>query len=141
MFAKNKKQPHYTGTRTFHHQGEMLHINFHEKLTLSYHHNRYSISIIEDYSGADLSRFIKKKSHAGRTIINVIQKLERQADVKVKIVQCDGASEFIGKNTDLGRFCRNKEIEIQFDNSVLTVLRKIVWLRKKTKLIGILLKQ
>ena len=91
----------------------MLHINFHEKSTLSYHHNQYSISIIEDYSGADLSHFIKKKSHTGRTIINVIQKLERQADVKVKIVQCNGASEFIGKNTDLGRFCKNKGIEIQ----------------------------
>ena len=39
--------------------------------------------------------------------------MERQADVKVKIVQCDDASEFIGKNTDLGRFCRNKGIEIQ----------------------------
>ena len=112
VFAKNKKQPHYTGTRTFHHQGEMLHIDFHEKSTLSYHHNWYSISIIEDYSGADLSHFIKKKSCAGRTIINVIRKLERQADVKVKIVQCDGASEFIGKNTDLGKFCRNKRIEI-----------------------------
>ena len=40
--------------------------------------------------------------------------MERQADVKVKIVQCDGASEFIGKNTDLGRICRNKGIEIQW---------------------------
>ena len=33
--------------------------------------------------------------------------------MKVKIVQCDDTSEFIGKNTDLGRFCRNKGIEIQ----------------------------
>ena len=91
----------------------MLHIDLHKKSTLSYHHNQYSIFIIEDYSGADLSCFIKKKSCTGRTIINVIQKLERQADVKVKIVQYDGTSEFIGKNTDLGRFCRNKGIEIQ----------------------------
>ena len=33
--------------------------------------------------------------------------------MKVKIVQCNGASEFIGNNTDFGRFCRNKGIEIQ----------------------------
>ena len=30
-----------------------------------------------------------------------------------KIIQCDGASEFIGKNTDLGRYCAKKGIEIR----------------------------
>ena len=86
VFAKNKKQPHYAGTRTFCCQGEMLYIDFYEKSTLSYHHNWYSISIIKDYSGANLFHFIKKKSCIRKTIINVIWKLERQADVKVKIV-------------------------------------------------------
>ena len=113
VFVKNKKKPHYAGTKTARRHGEMLHVDLHEKSILSYHHNHYFVSIIEDYSDADLSQFIKWKSHAGRTIINVIWKLQRQADVKVKIIQCNGASEFIGKNTDLGRYCTKKGIEIR----------------------------
>ena len=92
--------------------GEMLHIDLHEKSTLSYHNNKYSILIIEDYSGCNLSQFIKRKSDAGNKIIDVIQKLERQAGVKVKILQCDGASEFIGQETSLGIYCHKKGIEI-----------------------------
>ena len=95
----------------------MLHINLYEKSTLSYHNNKYSISIIEDYSGCDLSQFIKRKSDAGNKIIDVIWKLERQAGVKVKILQCDGASEFIGQETSLGKYCCKKEIEIHCSSS------------------------
>ena len=68
---------------------------------------------MKDYSGCDLSQFIKRKSDAGNKIIDVIRKLERQAGVKVKILQCDGASEFIGQETSLGIYCRKKGIEIR----------------------------
>ena len=57
IFAKNKMRPYHSGCCTFQHHGEMLHIDLHEKSTLSYHNNKYSISIIEDYSGCDLSQF------------------------------------------------------------------------------------
>ena len=95
IFVKNKMKPHHSGCCTFQHHGEMLHIDLHEKSTLSYHNNKYLISIIEDYSGCDLFQFIKRKFDAGNKIIDVIWKLERQAGVKVKILQCDGAFEFI----------------------------------------------
>ena len=79
-------RPHYSGCCTFQHCGEMLYIDLHEKSTLSYHNNKYSILIIENYSGCDLSQFIKRKSNAGNKIIDVIQKLKRQVGVKVKIL-------------------------------------------------------
>ena len=113
IFAKNKMRPHHSGCCTFQCCGEMLHIDLHEKSTLSYHNNKYSILIIEDYSGCDLSQFIKRKSDAGNKIIDVIQKLERQAGVKVKILQCDGASEFIGQETSLSIYYHKKGIEIR----------------------------
>ena len=59
VFVKNKKKPHHAGTRTARRHGEMLHVDLHEKSVLFYHHNHYSVSIIEDYFGADLSQFIK----------------------------------------------------------------------------------
>ena len=96
IFVKNKMRPHYSGCCTFQCHDEMLHIDLHEKSTLSYHNDKYSISIIEDYSGCNLSQFIKRKSDASNKIIDVIQKLKRQAGVKIKILQCDGAFEFIG---------------------------------------------
>ena len=68
--------------------------------------------IIEDYSGCNLFQFIKRKSDASNKIIDVIRKLERQAGVKVKILQCNGASEFIGQETSLGIYCHKKGIEI-----------------------------
>ena len=43
----------------------------------------------------------------------MIWKLQRQVDVKVKIIQCNGASKFIDKNTDLERYCAKKRIEIR----------------------------
>ena len=66
----------------------MLHINNHEKNILSYWKNKYSLSVVEDYSKIE---FLKKKSDAGEVLINLIAKLQRQLDVKVKIIQCDGA--------------------------------------------------
>ena len=105
-------KPHHSGCCTFQCHGEMLHIDLHEKSTLSYYNNKYLILIIENYSSCNLSQFIKRKSDAGNKIINVIQKLERQVGVKVKILQCDGAFEFIEQKTSFSKYCCKKGIEI-----------------------------
>ena len=89
--AKVKKKSHTPGMRTKRKLSEMLHIDNHEKNILSYWKNKYSLSVVEDYSKMDLSEFLKKKSDAGEVLINLIAKLQRQLDVKVKIIQCDGA--------------------------------------------------
>ena len=94
----------------------MLHIDNHEKNILSYQKNKYSLSVVEDYSKMDLSEFLKKKSDAGEVLINLIAKLQRQLDVKVKIIQCDGAQEFVGPTTKIGQYCTEKGIHIRFSS-------------------------
>ena len=62
---------------------EMLHIDNHEKNILSYQKNKYSLSVVEDYSKMDLFEFLKKKSDAGKVLINLIAKLQRT-------IRCEG---------------------------------------------------
>ena len=94
----------------------MLHIDNHEKNILSYRKNKYSLSVVEDYSKMDLSEFLKKKSDAGEVLINLIVKLQRQLDVKVKIIQCDGAREFVSPAMKIGQYCAEKGIHIRFSS-------------------------
>ena len=100
--AKAKKKSHTPGTRTKQKLSEMLHIDNHEKNILSYRKNKYSLSVVENYFKMDLSEFLKKKSDAGKVLINLIAKLQRQLDVKIKIIQCDGAQEFVGSAMKIG---------------------------------------
>ena len=94
----------------------MLHIDNHEKNILSYWKNKYSLSVVEDYSKMDLSEFLKKKSDVGEVLINLIAKLQRQLDVKVKIIQCDGAQEFVSPATKIRQYCTEKGIYIRFSS-------------------------
>ena len=89
--TKVKKKSHTPDMRTKQKLNEMLHINNHKKNIFSYWKNKYSLSVVEDYSKIDLFEFLKKKSNAGEVLINLIVKLQRQLNVKVKIIQCDGA--------------------------------------------------
>ena len=114
--AKAKKKSHTPGTRTKRKLSEMLHIDNHEKNILSYQKNKYSFSVVEDYSKMDLSEFLKKKSDAGEVLINLIAKLQRQLDVKVKIIQCNSAWEFVGPAMKIGQYCAEKGIHIRFSS-------------------------
>ena len=64
----------------------------------------------------DLFKFLKKKSDAGEVLINLIAKLQKQLNIKVKIIQCDGAQEFVGFATKIGQYCTEKGIHIRFSN-------------------------
>ena len=100
--AKAKKKNHTPSTRTKWKLSEMLHIDNYEKNIFSYWKNKYSLSVVEDYSKMDLFEFLKKKSDASKVLINLIAKLQRQLDVKVKIIQCDGVWEFVSSATKIG---------------------------------------
>ena len=114
--AKAKKKSHTPDTRTKQKLSEMLHINNHEKNILSYRKNKYSLSVVEDYSKMDLSKFLKKKNDTSEVLINLIAKLQRQLNVKVKIIQCNSAWEFISPATKIGQYCTEKRIHVRFSS-------------------------
>ena len=64
----------------------------------------------------DLSEFLKKKNDAGKVLINLIAKLQRQLDVKVKIIQCNSTQEFVSPATKIGQYCAEKGIYIRFSS-------------------------
>ena len=112
--AKAKKKNYTPGMRTKRKLDEMLHIDNHEKNILSYQKNKYSLSVVENYSKMDLSKFLKKKSDAGEVLINLIAKLQKQLDVKIKIIQCNSAPEFVSPAMKIGQYCAEKGIHIRF---------------------------
>ena len=62
----------------------------------------------------DLFKFFKKKSDVGKVLINLIVKLQRQLNVKIKIIQCDGVQEFVSSATKIEQYCIEKGIHIRF---------------------------
>ena len=58
---------------------------------------KYWLTIIEHKSHHPLYSSLKLKNNAADDIIVAVMKLKQQCDTCVKIIQCDGAGEFIGK--------------------------------------------
>ena len=58
----------------------------------------------------------RKKSDAGEVLINLIAKLQRQLDVKVKIIQCDGTWKFVDPAIKIKQYCTEKGIYIRFSS-------------------------
>ena len=56
--------------------------------------NRYFISFIDEFSHYSLVRFLRTRDEAPKILMELIQLVERQYDVKVKKIQCDNAGEF-----------------------------------------------
>ena len=75
---------------------------------------KYWLTIIEHKSHHPLCSSLKLKNDAANDIIVAVAKLEQQCDTHVKIIQCDGAGEFIGKHGKLSKFCKEKGIHLQW---------------------------
>ena len=56
--------------------------------------SRYFISFIDEFSHYSLVRFIRTRDEAPKALMELVQLVERQYDVKVKKIQCDNAGEF-----------------------------------------------
>lgn len=56
--------------------------------------SRYFISFIDEFSHYSLVRFLRTRDEAPKILMELIQLVERQYDVKVKKIQCDNAGEF-----------------------------------------------
>ena len=56
--------------------------------------SRYFISFLDEFSHYSLVRFIRTRDEAPKALMEMVQLVERQYDVKVKKIQCDNAGEF-----------------------------------------------
>ena len=56
--------------------------------------SRYYISFIDEFSHYSIVRFLKTRDEAPKALMEMVQLVERQHDVKVKTIQCDNAGEF-----------------------------------------------
>ena len=95
--GKQQKKSHQIHSITVYGLGELLHLDLHYKSILSLQGNKHSVTLVEHVSGLDLAKYLSLKSNAGIVVRDAITMLERQANVTVKIIQCDGAKEFIEK--------------------------------------------
>ena len=75
---------------------------------------KYWLTIIEHKSHHPLCLSLKLKNDTVDDIIVAVTKLEQQCDTHMKIIQCDGAGEFIGKHRKLSKFCKEKGIHLQW---------------------------
>jgi hypothetical protein len=93
--------------------GESLHVDIWSATVDSIWDEKYWITIKEEITEILLGEPMKKKSDCGEIIIVKIAFIQRQTGNKVKVIHCDNAKEFIGPNSVLGTYCREKGIEIR----------------------------
>jgi transposase InsO family protein len=72
---------------------------------LSYHHNKYVVVILDDYSSCVLVWFIKNKSEVTDVIKHYIELTLTQFEVKVKRIRTDNGGEYM--STTLSNFFKD----------------------------------
>ncbi|GJR60786.1 retrovirus-related pol polyprotein from transposon TNT 1-94 [Tanacetum coccineum] len=99
---------------------------------ISINNEKYTQFIVNDYSRYTWIHFLKKKSHAGETIMSFIRMVENQNDVKVKQIRTDNRTDF--RYSELESFCSEKGISHNF-SSPYTLGQNSVAKRKNRTLI------
>ena len=114
---------------------EFIHINILYLNVVGIGSFKYCLTIIEHKSHHSLCSSLKLKNDIADDIIVAVAKLEQQCNTHVKIIQCDGAGEFIGKHRKLLKFCKEKGIHLQwfacFEHEQNAVKWPGVWRRKE----------
>jgi hypothetical protein len=125
LHGKQKKDDHGLSHRTPRVVGELFHVDMtiHDQESLG--RSKYTLCCVEHKSKVDLPNFLHKKSEAGKYLNETILLFERQTERRVKIIQCDGALEFIAKGSDMYSWCagrgmlvRNSSPDIQEENGI-----------------------
>ena len=125
LHGKQKKDDHGPITRTEREIGELFHVDLTHHDTESLGRKRYSMCMVEHKSKVDFCDFLRKKSDAGEALKKMILKFERQTGKSVKIIQCDGALEFIAEGSVMKKWCvdrgmtvRNSSPDVQEENGI-----------------------
>nr|GEX34469.1 putative ribonuclease H-like domain-containing protein [Tanacetum cinerariifolium] len=79
---------------------------------VSINHKKYTLVIVDEYSGYTWVYFLKKKSQAREIIMSFIRMVENQNDVKVKQIKTHNGTEF--RNHELESFCEENGISQNF---------------------------
>jgi transposase InsO family protein len=88
--------------------GELIHSDLLEMPILSYHHSKYVVVILDDYSSCVLVRFIKNKSEVTDIIKQYVKLTLTQCEVKVKRIRTDNGGEYM--STMLSDFFKDRGI-------------------------------
>lgn len=74
--------------------------------------SRYFQTIIDDFSHFTQTYLLKNKSEAAQNLIDYVNELERERDLRVKRIRCDNGGEY--SSNDLKKFCKKKGINIEY---------------------------
>jgi hypothetical protein len=88
--------------------GELIHSDLLKMPILSYHHNKYVVVILDNYSSCVLVCFIKNKSEVTDVIKHYIKLTLTQFEVKVKRIRTDNGGEYM--STTLSNFFKDRGI-------------------------------
>jgi hypothetical protein len=88
--------------------GELIHSDLLEMPILSYHHNKYVVVILDNYSSSVLIRFIPNKSEVTDIIKQYIELTLVQFHVKVKRIRTDNGGEYM--STTLSNYFKDHGI-------------------------------
>ncbi|GJZ90506.1 retrovirus-related pol polyprotein from transposon TNT 1-94 [Tanacetum coccineum] len=77
-------------------------------------HEKYTFFIVDEYSRYTWVYFLKKKSHAPKTIMSFIKRVENSDDIHVKQLRTDNGTKF--RNNILVNFCDERGISQNFSS-------------------------
>ena len=126
LHGKQKLDDHGPIIRTPREIGELFHVD------ITYHSTesvagkkKYTLCQIEHKSRVDFPSFLRKKSDTGEELKKTILRFEQQTGKPVKIIQCDGALEFIAPGSVMRAWCvgrgmivRNSSTNVQEENGI-----------------------
>nr|GEW57335.1 retrovirus-related Pol polyprotein from transposon TNT 1-94 [Tanacetum cinerariifolium] len=97
---------------------------------MSINHKKYTLVIVDEYSGYTWVYFLRKKSQAPEMIMSFIRMVENQNDVKVKQIKTDIGTEF--RNHELEIFCLEKRISQTFSSPYIPEQNDVAEKKNKT---------
>jgi hypothetical protein len=108
--------------------GELIHSDLLEMPMLSYHHSKYVVVILDDYSSCVLVWFIKNKSEVTDIIKQYIKLTLTQFDIKVKCIRTDNGGEYM--STMLSNYFKDHGIILYMNYQLPTSINKMDGLSK-----------
>lgn len=121
--------------------GDLIHSDVCGPLNpVAYNGSRYFQTIIDDFSHFVTVRLLRTKDQASQNLMDYIQNLERQQNIKVKAVRVDNGGEYT--TNDFKEYCRKKGIKLEYtipytpqENGTAERMNRTLLNKLRTKLI------